>query len=156
MKRQMKKNRALIVKNAAEAVLKSRHLLEDKGIDLPKDLKTVCLVSFCIFFHCYSLVQAITRYIKGLDGKKTTVEGGDPKPKKIKQVYSIRDVIKQHYRELVEAEIPYKPTDKEYIGSYQRAVTTILKNMSENDLEEAEKIMESWNKEGAPAEVQLK
>jgi len=28
--------------------------------------------------------------------------------------------------------------------------------MSEEDLEEAEEIMELWNKEGAPAEVQLK
>jgi hypothetical protein len=65
-------------------------------------------------------------------------------------------VIKQHHRELVEAEIPYKPTDKEYIGSYQRAVTTVLNNMSEKELEEAEEIVDSWNKQGAPAEAQLK
>jgi hypothetical protein len=88
--------------------------------------------------------------------KETTVEVGDPKPTKIKQVYTIRDVVKQHYRERVEAKIPYKPTDKEYIGSYQRAVTTVVNNMSDEDVEEAEEIVELWNKRGAPAEVQLK
>jgi hypothetical protein len=36
------KSRALVIKKAAEAVMKSRHLLEDTGIDLPKDLNTVC------------------------------------------------------------------------------------------------------------------
>jgi len=137
-------------------VVNSRHLLEDTGADLPKDLNTVCPLLFCIYLQYYWWGQAITRYIKGLCEKDTTVKGGDPKPTKVKPVYSIRDVIKQHYRELVEAEIPYKPTDKEYIGSYQRAVTTVLKNMSEQDVEEAEEIVESWNKQGAPAEVQLK
>lgn len=150
------KNRAVVIKNAAEAVVNSRHLLEDTGIDLPKDLNTVCPLSFSICLQYYSWCQAITRYIKGLTEKESTVKGGDPKPTKVKQVYSLRDVIKQHHRGLVEAEIPYKPTDKEYIGSYQRAVTTVLKNMSEKEVEEAEEIVDSWNKEGAPAEVQLK
>ena len=80
----------------------------------------------------------------------------DPKPTKLKQVYTIRDVIKQNHRSLVEAEIPHKSTDKDYIGSYQRAVTAVLKNMAEEDLEEAEEIVELWNKQGAPPEVQLK
>jgi hypothetical protein len=105
----------------------------------------------------HTSIQAITRYIKGLNDKKDTpVKGGDPQPKKIKQVYTIRDVIKQHYRDLVEAQISFKPTDKEYIGSYQRAVTTVLKNMTEEEVEEAEEILESWNKQGAPPEIQLK
>jgi hypothetical protein len=46
--------------------------------------------------------------------------------------------------------------DKLYIGSYQRAVTTVHKNMNSNELEEAEKIAEMWNKQGAPVEVQRK
>jgi hypothetical protein len=84
------------------------------------------------------------------------VDGGEPKPSKIKSVYTVRDVIKQHHRELVEAEIPYEPTDKEYIGRYQRAVTTVQNNMTKKELKEMEKIVETWNKQGAPAEVQLK
>jgi hypothetical protein len=40
-----KKSRGIIVKNAADAVLKSRHLLKDKGIDLPNNLKKVCVFS---------------------------------------------------------------------------------------------------------------
>jgi hypothetical protein len=39
---QNQKSRALLIKNAAEAVMKSRHLLEDTGIDLPKNLNMVC------------------------------------------------------------------------------------------------------------------
>lgn len=35
--------RSQIVKNAAEAVLKNKDLLEEEGVDLPKDLKTVNL-----------------------------------------------------------------------------------------------------------------
>jgi hypothetical protein len=87
---------------------------------------------------------------------EATADSGDPKPKKIKQVYKIRDVIKQRHRDLVEAEIPYKSTDKEYLGSYQSAVTTVLQNMTESELEEAEEMVELWNAQGAPAEVQLK
>jgi hypothetical protein len=39
---QNQKCRVLVIKNATEAVIKSRHLLKDTGIDLPKDLNTVC------------------------------------------------------------------------------------------------------------------
>jgi hypothetical protein len=80
----------------------------------------------------------------------------DPKPFKIKQSYTIRDVINQKYRYLVEAEIPGQPSDKGYIGCYQRALTTVYRNMSEDNLKEAEEILESWNNHGPPTEVQLK
>jgi hypothetical protein len=83
-------------------------------------------------------------------------QGKETKPKKVKKIYTIRDVIKQQYQSRVNDEIPFKSTDKEYLGSYQRAVTAVLKNMDEEDLEEAEMILELWNKEGAPSDVQLK
>jgi hypothetical protein len=96
------------------------------------------------------------RYIKKVLKKETATQSGDPKPKKIKQVYSLRDVIKQIHRDLIEAEIPHKPTDKAYIGSYQRAVTAVHRKMSKTQLKEAEKMVDLWNGKGAPAEVQLK
>ena len=37
------KGRALVLKNAEDAVLNSRNLLEDQGVDLPKDLKAVSI-----------------------------------------------------------------------------------------------------------------
>jgi hypothetical protein len=153
------KTRAVVIQNAADAVTKSRDLLEDTAVALPKDLKTVCPYSFCFSGLCCSLLQAVTRYIKGhLDNKKegATVESADPKPKKLKQVYSIRDVVKEQYRARIEAEIPYKTSDKEFIGCYQRALTAVLNNMSDEDVEAAESILETWNQQGAPAEVQLK
>jgi hypothetical protein len=90
--------------------------------------------------------------------KETTADGGNPKPLKVKQVYTVRDVIKdlEKYKDLIKNEIPYKPTDKEYIGSYQRAVTTVLGSLSEKDLKEAENIVDLWNKQGAPPEIQLR
>jgi len=85
-----------------------------------------------------------------------TKDDDDSKPIKIKQVYTIRDVIKQSYRALIEDEIPFKPTDKDYISSYQRAVTTVINNMSTTELEKVEETAEIWNKQGAPPQVQLK
>ena len=79
-----------------------------------------------------------------------------PKPKKIKLIYTIWDVIKQNYRELVEKKIPFKPNDLEYIGSYQQAVTEVMENMAEEDLAPAEEIAKDWSEQGAPAEVKLK
>lgn len=54
------------------------------------------------------------------------------------------------------AQIPFKSTEKEYIGSYQKAVTQVMANLSEEDLEEAERMLEVWNEEGASADVRLK
>jgi hypothetical protein len=36
------KGRKAVLKNAAKAVLDGKDLLEDQGVDLPKDLETVC------------------------------------------------------------------------------------------------------------------
>ena len=96
----------------------------------------------------------VTQHIKGYTKKEVTPV--DWKPAKIKEVYTIRDVIKRRHRALVKVKIPYKPTDKEYIGSYQQAVTTVLENMSKKEVREAEKLVDLWNKEGALADVQLK
>ena len=108
-------------------------------------------------------MQAIRRYFTASIQKDAhpedqgpTTNSEHPKPKKTKQIYNIRDVIKQHYRNLVEEEIPYESKDPLYLGSYQKAVTTVLKNMSDEDLEEAQNILERWNKEGGPSDLQLK
>jgi len=120
---------------------------------------TFALSVFCFIFtllYSYPRLQAIHRYIKGRIKKESATKVEKPKPKKLKKIYTIRDVIKHHYRSRVMEEIPFKPTDRGYLGSYQKAVTKVLNNMSEKDLEEAENIQESWNKEGGPSEIQLK
>jgi hypothetical protein len=80
----------------------------------------------------------------------------DPKPKKLKQTYKLRDVVKEIHRQRIEDEIPYESTDPKYLGCYQRALTKILEQLSEDELEEAERTLISWNKEGVPASMQLK
>ena len=45
----MKKICAQVVKDARDAVLKSSSLLEDRGVDLPKDLKTVGVFHSLLF-----------------------------------------------------------------------------------------------------------
>jgi hypothetical protein len=106
------------------------------------------------------MLQAVRRYLTACNKKDLELEAAEAeakaKPKKLKQMYTIRDVIKQNYRALVNDQIPYKPTDKGYLPSFQRAVTTVLKNMSDEELETAETMVEKWNTEGAPSEVQLK
>ena len=102
------------------------------------------------------MLQAITRYFKGCIKNKSATESGDLKPVKIKQVYSIRDVIKQNYQDLVQDEIPYNSSNKYYLSSYQQAVTTVQKNMTKSDLEEAQKIVDLWNAQGVPSDVKLK
>ena len=80
----------------------------------------------------------------------------NPKPKRIKPFYTIRDVIKRMYSDRIEKEIGQERGDNQYIASYQRAVTKVHENMDEDDLEKAENMVESWNKEGAPPKIQLK
>ena len=57
--------RRAVLKNMAEAVVKSRDLLKEKTDDLPKDIQMVPLsfFSFFLFFITFSLLQAITQYI---------------------------------------------------------------------------------------------
>jgi hypothetical protein len=116
----------------------------------------VCSDIFFPFSDSYVWLQAVTRYIKGILKKEAGPEVEETKPKKVKMEYTVRDVVKQHYRSRVEREIPFKSTDKEYLGSYQRAVTAVLNKMTDEDLEEAEKVLDLWNKQGGPSELQLK
>lgn len=84
-------------------------------------------------------------------------EGEDnPKPTKIKQMYTVRDVVKQQYRSLVDEEIPFIPQTREYLGRYQRAVTTVLERMEGGERRKLEELAQSWNEQGAPREVQIK
>jgi hypothetical protein len=84
-------------------------------------------------------------------------EGAIPKPSKIKKAYGIRDVIKQNHRDLIEQEIPYKPTEKGlYISKYQAAVTTVEEKMTEEERVKAQELADLWSKEGAPPDAQLK
>lgn len=54
------KGRAQVVKDAMDAVLKSRDLLEDQGGNLPKDLKTVHIFhSASILCNAYYLRQSL-------------------------------------------------------------------------------------------------
>jgi len=109
-----------------------------------------------VFFYSCIRLQAITRFIKRRIKKEPAPQVEKPQRKKVKKVYTMRDVIKHHYKSLVEEEIPFKSTDKGYLGSYQRAVTSVLDKMGEEDLEEAENLLETWNKDGGPSDLQLK
>ena len=76
-----------------------------------------------------------------------------PKPTKIKQTYMVRDFIKQNHCSLVDAEIPFNPQTKEYLGCYQQAVTAVLERMDSGEPSRLEKLAQLWNKQGAPHKV---
>jgi hypothetical protein len=108
-------------------------------------------------------LQAVRRCLTGAIKKDLeqqlvapTPKAGPSKPKKRKELYTIRDVVKVLHRPLIDNEIPCTSKDPDYIGHYQRAVTTICNNMSEEEAQEVKGIVEQWNKEGAPPEVQLR
>jgi hypothetical protein len=155
------KARKAVLKNAAEAVSKSRDLREDNVTELPKDLPMVRLFIYPYYIVVglkLSLIQAISRYIKLSIQKESNPEPEDPKPKpkKVKQLYTIRDVIKQIYQARIDNEIPFESNDPNYIGRYQLAVTAVLENMTEEELEAAGEIAKDWSEKGAPPEVPLK
>jgi hypothetical protein len=104
------------------------------------------------------LSKAVTRYINSKIKKEAAAadEVDEDVPLKIKEIYTIRDVIKQNMQPEIEKEIPVEKTDKSYIGHYQRAVTTVLGKMNETQLDEAEAVVEAWNKRGAPVDAQRK
>jgi hypothetical protein len=104
-------------------------------------------------------IQAIHRYLKKSKDKDCQTEAerkAKVKPKKVKQFYTIRDVVKDKYKSLIADQIPYESTHPKYIGRFQAAVTKVLNDLTEEDLEEAEKTLEEWNTEGAPSDVQVK
>lgn len=64
--------------------------------------------------------------------------------------------MKQRYRSLIDKEIPFAPQTKEYLGHYQRALTTVLERMDAGERQKLEELAQQWTKEGAPPEVQFK
>jgi hypothetical protein len=109
------------------------------------------------------MLQAVKRYLKGSAAAKLDVQAEDPQPKagpskskKAKPLYTIRDVLKELHRPAIDAEIPFKSTHPDYLGSYQRAVTTVWEKMDEEDAQEVRDTVDEWNANAAPSEVQLK
>jgi hypothetical protein len=155
------KARKAILKTAADAVSKSRDLLEDDATELPKDLPTVrAFLNYISMALHLSSTKAISRYIKLSIQKETNKEPDNstlkPKPRKVKKLYCVRDVVKLHHGDLVAKEIGYKTDNPKYLANYQRAVTAVIDNMTEEDLEAAQQIANDWSEQGAPPEVQLK
>lgn len=153
------KGRKTVVNKAADAVKKSKDLLENAE-DLPKDLPTVRIFSILrVLWLIYdSFLQAIRRHIKGSAKKESSKDVQDDveRPKKAKTTYNARDVIKYNHWEKIDSEIAIKPNSKRYLGAYQRAVTTILAGMEDEEMEEIQNVVDLWNEEGAPSELQLK
>jgi hypothetical protein len=154
-----------VVSNAAESVRKSRENLEEKGEELPKeqkDLEKVRLAYLFFFILCSykqcSYLQAVARYMKKcIKEEDSSSDEDDSKPNKIKQVYNARDVVMQKYSGRVNNEIPFKPSDKGlYVSRYKNAVTTVLKGLDDEERNEVDKLVETWNKQGPPPDFQLK
>ena len=108
-------------------------------------------------------MQVVRRCLKTLPEEDFEEEAAAPqskdldhKPRKVKHTYTLRDVVKENHRSLIDSQIPYPPGEPEYIARFQAAVTTVLNNMTEEDLENAQNTVEQWNQEGAPSQVQLK
>ena len=49
-----------------------------------------------------------------------------------------------------------KAGDKEMIGNYQAALNTVMKGLTDEELQEAEETAEDWTNKAPPADVQAK
>lgn len=78
------------------------------------------------------------------------------KPKKVKQTYNIRDVIREKYSDEIKAANPYTPGDKEFVGNFGKALNSVMGNLNDDELKEAEELTDLWNEQGPPADFQLK
>ena len=83
-------------------------------------------------------------------------EKGQKKPKKVKMAYTVHNIVKQEYTDVILDKIPIPNSDKSFISHYQQAVTDVIKEMDDETLEKVEGQMEEWNKNGGPSDVQLK
>ena len=66
------------------------------------------------------------------------------------------DVIKKKYGDRVKEKIPFQPGETQFVANYQRAVTTVVNEMDDEERKNAEELVDSWNKDGPPGAYQLK
>jgi hypothetical protein len=61
----------------------------------------------------------------------------------------IKDIITSKHPDLHKG-------DKSYPGIYQKVVSELMKNMSEEETQEMQEMLEEWQAEGPPLDVRLK
>src|SRR6266481_69097 len=78
-----------------------------------------------------------------------------PGAQKFLKTFGTRDAVASLFSNRVSAESRKasqdEPGSTSYLTSYQTALTTIVQVLTEEEWEEAEKLAEKWNWEGAPA-----
>lgn len=65
-------------------------------------------------------------------------------------------MIKKKYGDRVKDKIPFQPGETQFVANYQRAVTTVVNEMDDEERKNAEELVDSWNKDGPPGAYQLK
>lgn len=80
-----------------------------------------------------------------------------PKPKHRKSL-SVRDVIKATHKDRIEEVIATKTNEaaghRDWLHHHPAAVTEVMAELTEAEMEEAEEILNEWMEEGLPVEVQ--
>ena len=73
-------------------------------------------------------------------------------------MYKLRDIVNQIHSRRIKAELfPFKPNDGgPFVSRYQAALSKIIRELTEDELKEAEDLVETWNKQGPPPDFQLK
>ena len=71
---------------------------------------------------------------------------------------TVRDVIKVSHQEQIHALIAQETKEAsgsaDWLKHYPAALSKIMENLTEAELEEAEDTMKEWNEEGVPREIQ--
>lgn len=74
----------------------------------------------------------------------------DPKPPREKARYTIRDVAKVLHKEAIRAKVgmEHTPGTGDYLAQYPGALTSVMEDLTDEQIEEAEEMRDRWNVEG--------
>ncbi len=161
-----KQAKAAVLETVAQDI---QNATEISGGSLPPNLQQVSSPLHTFGRSLTSLLKKIKNWFHNVKGTATQHAGpltGEEQPspskpchppgaQKFLKMFGTRDAVASLFSNRVSAETRKvsqdEPGSTSYLASYQTALTTIVQVLTEEEREEAEKLAEKWNREGAPA-----
>jgi hypothetical protein len=151
-----KAQRKLVIDSVAVAILDQLTKSGDRHIEFLHD---VCVLHALKEINYLILLQKISNWF-GNNAAKYSEPDEDAlysTPKRLR-AFPVRDVVKFMYkgqiREVISEQTDDQPGFGDWISYYPAAVTTIISNLTDDELADAEAKAKEWNKDRPPKEVQ--
>jgi hypothetical protein len=152
-----KSERDDVVQVVASAIKDHIKSADGEDDEIPSRLDEVSVLYACWQNICLNLFQKIWNWFGNNVAKKVHV--GDSAPKKgCKKTTSLRDVVKVIYkdriRDFVSAQTDELAGRPSWLSRYPNALTQVMGALTQDELAEAEKLVDDWNDDGPPRDVQ--